>query len=107
MTDRLTLTTTDGEATAHARVHADLWEEALVDWLPVQLDAARRAHFRRVTAPERRRDAAVHRPRGRGDPTAAARTKPGVGDIPEGYHVIPSVQAQRALLSTTIANAWA
>ena len=75
-------------------MHADLWEEALVDWLPVQLDAATRAHFRRVTAPERRRD-------------APARTKPGVGDMPEGYHVIPSVQAQRALLSTTIANAWA
>lgn|GEM_PF-6333817 len=34
-------------------------------------------------------------------------TKPGVGDIPEGYHVIPTREAQRALLSTTIANAWA
>ncbi len=33
--------------------------------------------------------------------------KPGVGDVPEGYHVIPSAQAQRALLSTTIVNAWA
>lgn len=28
--------------------------------------------------------------------------KPGIGDVPEGYHVIPSPQAQRALLSTTI-----
>jgi hypothetical protein len=33
--------------------------------------------------------------------------KPGVGDVPEGYHVIPSPQAQRALLSTTNRNAWA
>lgn len=33
--------------------------------------------------------------------------KPGVGDVPEGFHVIPSPQAQRALLSTTIVNAWA
>jgi hypothetical protein len=33
--------------------------------------------------------------------------KPGLGDVADGYHVIPSAQAQRALLSTTIANAWA
>jgi site-specific DNA recombinase len=45
-------------------------------------------------------------------------TRPGVGDVPKGYHVIPSPQAQRALLSplapltqarlsTTNRNAWA
>jgi hypothetical protein len=33
-------------------------------------------------------------------------TKPGVGDPPEGYHVIPSLEAQRALL-TIDSNAWA
>jgi hypothetical protein len=33
--------------------------------------------------------------------------KPGVGDVPDGYHVIPSPQAQRALLSITNRNAWA
>ncbi len=32
--------------------------------------------------------------------------KPGVGDVPEGYHVIPTLQAQRALL-TIDRNAWA
>jgi len=33
-------------------------------------------------------------------------TKPGVGDVPEGYHVIPTQQAQRALLTSDL-NAWA
>jgi site-specific DNA recombinase len=33
-------------------------------------------------------------------------TDPGVGDVPEGYHVIPSLEAQRALL-TIDSNAWA
>jgi len=33
-------------------------------------------------------------------------TKPGVGDVPEGYHVIPPPEAQRALL-TVDRNAWA
>lgn len=32
-------------------------------------------------------------------------TGPGVGDVPEGYHVIPSIEAQRALL-TIDSNAW-
>jgi hypothetical protein len=32
---------------------------------------------------------------------------PGIGDVPEGYHVIPSPRAQRVLLSTTNRNAWA
>jgi DNA invertase Pin-like site-specific DNA recombinase len=34
-------------------------------------------------------------------------TKPGVGDVPEGYHVIPTREAQQALLATTNRNAWA
>lgn len=33
-------------------------------------------------------------------------TKPGVGEVPKGYHVIPSLAAQRALLQTDF-NAWA
>src|SRR5207253_4047974 len=32
--------------------------------------------------------------------------RPGVGDVPEGYHVIPTQQAQRALLTSDL-NAWA
>jgi hypothetical protein len=34
-------------------------------------------------------------------------TAPGVGSVPDGYHVIPTPEAQRALLSTTSLNAWA
>jgi len=29
-------------------------------------------------------------------------TTPGVGDVPEGYHVIPTQQAQRALLTSDL-----
>lgn len=32
--------------------------------------------------------------------------KPGVGDVPDGYHVIPSLEAQRVLLTTDL-NTWA
>jgi hypothetical protein len=32
-------------------------------------------------------------------------TKPGVSDVPDGYHVIPTLQAQRALLTSDL-NAW-
>jgi hypothetical protein len=44
-----TLTVTDGEASSHARVDTDVWEQALEEWLPVQLDGATREHFRSVT----------------------------------------------------------
>jgi hypothetical protein len=44
-----TLTVTHGEATSHARIHSDVWDKALEEWLPVQLDAATRAHFQKVT----------------------------------------------------------
>jgi replicative DNA helicase len=44
-----TLTVTDGEASKHARVRSDVWEQALEDWRPVQFDAAMRAHFKRIT----------------------------------------------------------
>jgi hypothetical protein len=40
-------------------------------------------------------------------PTLQPGAKPGVGDVLEGYHVIPSLHAQRALLSTTNTHAWA
>ena len=50
----------------------------------------------------------ILQPMGREDvviPPLQPGTKPGVGVVPEGYHVIPSLAAQRALLSTTNRNA--
>jgi hypothetical protein len=55
------LTVTDREATTHARVHADVWEKTLLDWMPAQFDAAMRKHVKEVAALNGKKSGTTHR----------------------------------------------